>query len=188
MLHEIPPRTERLRRPAIAHGRTGEDSRDRHRPRFQRPRRKWRELQFRRAPLPQSVSQRAPQHFVHERLLEKPHFRFRRVNVDVHSIGRYLNEEVHLGAALFDRRDTVRLGNCMGDRAVLDDAAVDEHVLRTAHRALVAECGNVAVNLQSRGFLANLDQIEALPKQLIEPRSQTVGRWTLDQFAAAARE
>jgi hypothetical protein len=97
-------------------------------------------------------------------LFEKPHFRLGRVNIDVHSIGRQLYEEMHLRTALFDRRDTVRLGNRVRDRAVFDDAAVDEHVLSATHRALIAERGDVAVNLQSGRLFAQFDQVKTLAK------------------------
>ena len=60
--------------------------------------------------------------------------------------GANLHEQVHLRAAFFDRRDAVGLGDGVGDRAVLDDAAVDEDVLRPAHRALIAERRDVAVD------------------------------------------
>ena len=62
----------------------------RHRPRLARPRRERRELQLRRPPLPERLAERAAQHLVHERLLEEPHLRLRRMDVDVHAIGRNL--------------------------------------------------------------------------------------------------
>ena len=57
----------------------------------------------------------------------------------------------------------------MRDRAVLDDAAVDEDVLGAADRPLVAERGDVAVDLQARRLLAQLDQVEPFAEQLEEP-------------------
>ena len=45
----------------------------------------------------------------------------------------------------------------------LHDAAVDEDVLRPAHRALLAERRDVAVNRDAGRLLAQLDQIGRSP-------------------------
>ena len=144
-----------------------------------------RELQLRRPALPERVAERAAQHLVHERLLEEPHLRLRRMDVDVDAVGRNPDEQVHLRAALLDRRDAVGLRNRVRDRAVLDDAAVDEDVLGAADRPLVAERRDVAVNLQAARFLAQLDQIEPLAEQLEEPLA--AGRPPADTPAACGR-
>ena len=90
------------------------------------------------------VDDRAAQHLVDERLIEEAHFRLRRMDVDVHAIGRQLDEQVHFRAALLDRRDAVGLLNRVRDRAVATIAAVDEDVLRPAHGSLLAERGDEA--------------------------------------------
>ena len=76
------------------------------------------------------------------------------------------------GTALLDGRDAVRLGNRVRDGAVPDDAAVDEDVLRAAHRTVVAERGHVAVNRNAPRLLAELQQIQALTEQLEEALGQ----------------
>ena len=168
--------------------RAGEHAGDRHRLRLRRPRRERRELQLGRPALPERVAERAPQHLVHERLLEKPHLRLRRVHVDVHAIGRNPDEQVHLGAALLDGRDAVGLRNRVRDGAVLDDAAVDEDVLGAADRPLVAERRDVAVDLQPARLLAQLDQIEPLAEQLEEALAEPVRpAGTASRLAGAAR-
>ena len=53
--------------------------------------------------------------------------------------GGDLDEQVHLGTALLDRRHAVGGRDGVRDRLVPDDAAVDEHVLGPAHRPLLAE-------------------------------------------------
>ncbi len=68
-----------------------------------------RQLQLRRAALPQRIAETAPQHLVDERLFEEPHLRLRRMHVDVDAVRRNLDEQVHLRAALLDRRDAVGL-------------------------------------------------------------------------------
>ena len=95
-------------------------------------------------------------------------------------------EQVDLRAALLDRRDAVGLDDRVRDRPVLDDAAVDEDVLRAAGRALVAERRDVAFDLQAAGVLSHLDQVGALAEQLEEPLAQAVHRRALQQAAAAA--
>ncbi len=86
------------------------------------------------------------------------------MDVHVDAIGSDLEEEMDLRAALLDRRDTVSLGDRVRDRPVLDDAAVDEHVLLATHWPLIAERGDIPVDLQPAGFLPYLDQIGAFPE------------------------
>ena len=100
-------------------------------------------------PLPKRVAEGVADDFVHQRLLAKPHFRLRRVHVDVHAIGRHLEEQMHLGTALLVRRHAVGVDDRVRDGAVLDDAAIDEDVLRTAHRALLRQRGDEAVQPQA---------------------------------------
>ena len=66
---------------------------------------------------------------------------------------------MHLRAALLDRRDAVGVDDRVRDRAVLDDAAVDEDVLRPARRPLLAERGDVAEHREVAASLPHLDQI-----------------------------
>ena len=82
------------------------------------PARRRRQLQLRRAALPQRVGEAAAQHLVDERLLEEPHLGLRRVHVDVDAVRRDLDEEVDLRAALLDRRDAVGVGDRVRDRPV----------------------------------------------------------------------
>ena len=93
---------------------------------------------------PSASIERAPHDLVHQRLLAEPHLGLRRVHVDVDAIGRHLDEQMHLGAALLDRRDAVGVDDGVRDRPVLDDAAVDEDVLRPARRSLLGERGDEA--------------------------------------------
>ena len=147
---------------------------------------KRRELEFGRSALAERIAQRAAQHLVHQRLLEKPDLRFRRMHVDVDPVGRNPDEQVDFGAPLLDRRDAVGLGNRVRDGAVLHDAAVDEDVLGAAHRPLIAECRNVAVDLQPRRLLAHFDQIEAFAEELEKSFRRPVRRRALEQPARPA--
>ena len=83
-LHEIAPRAHGFMGPAVADGRAREHAGDRHRLRLRRARRERRELELGGPALAERVAERAPQHFVHERLLEEPDLRLRRVHVHVH--------------------------------------------------------------------------------------------------------
>src|SRR5207302_10500518 len=78
--------------------------------------------------------------------------------------------------------------DCVRDRPVPDDAAVDEDVLRAAGRALLGERRDKASQPQAARLLADFDQIGALAVELIEPVAQRRGRRTLENRAAAARE
>jgi hypothetical protein len=88
------------------------------------------------------------------------------MHVDVHAVRRDLDEQMDLGAALLDGGDAVSLRDGVRDRPVLDDAAVDEDVLRPADRPLVAERRDVAMNLQAGRLLPDLDQLRTLAEQL----------------------
>ena len=124
---------------------------------------------------------------MHQRLLEEPDFGLGRVDVDVDPVGRDLDEQVDLGATLLDRRDGIGLGDRVRDRPVLDDAAIDEDVLGAADRSLVAEDGDVSMDLQAGRFLPDLDQIGAFAEQLEEALAQPRRRRALEQLPAAAR-
>ena len=178
----------RLRVPPVADGGAREHTRNAHGTRLAGPGRERRELQLRRRPLPERVAERPPQHLVHERLLQEPDLRLRGVHVDVHAIGRNLDEEVHFRTAFLDRRHAVGLGDGVRDGPVLDDAPVDEDVLRAAHGSLVAKRGDVAVDGEAAGLLADFDEVRALAEQLEEALAQARGRRTLEQAAAAARQ
>ena len=104
------------------------------------------EPELRRSTVAQRVHDGAPQNLVHEPLIEKPHFGLRRMHVDVHAIGRQLDEQMHFGAALLDRGDAVGLLDRVRDRAVAHHPAIDEHVLRAAHGPLLAERGDIAAH------------------------------------------
>src|SRR5262249_8206157 len=96
-LHQVAPWAERLGRPAIADGGRSEHAGDGHWARFKRPGRKRRELQLRRTPLTEGLTQRATKHFMDERLLQEPHFRFGRVHVHIDAVGCHLDEQMYLG-------------------------------------------------------------------------------------------
>ena len=69
----------------------------------------WRdELQLRRRAATERVAKRTAHQLVDERLVAEPHLRLRRMHVDVHRVGRHLDEEMHLRAALLDRRRRCR--------------------------------------------------------------------------------
>src|SRR5438067_1314835 len=91
-----------------------------------------------------------------------PDFRFCRMHVDVDGVRRHLDEQVHLGAALLDRRLAVRVDDRVRDRAILDDAAVDEDVLRAPRRARVGERGDESGQPQTARLLPDLYQIGPL--------------------------
>ena len=178
----------RRRRPPAADRGAGEHAGDRHRLRLAGAAVERRELQLRRRPAAERVGERAAQHLVHQRLLEEAHFGLGRMHVDVDAVGRNLDEQMDLRAALLDRRDAVGLGNRVRDRAVPDDAAVDEDVLRAAHGPVIAERRDVAVNRDARRVLAELEQIRPIAEQLEEALRQSRRGRTLEQPAAAERQ
>jgi hypothetical protein len=132
------------------------------------------------------LAERAPEHFMDQRLFEEPHLGFRGVDVDIDAVRRDPQEQVHLGASLLDGGDAVRLDDRVRDRPVLDDPAVDEHVLHAPGRPLVPQGGGVALDAQSAGLLAHLDQVGPVAEQLKEPLAQVRDRRALQQTAAAA--
>ena len=99
-----------LGRPPAPDGRTRQDAGDAHRTRLLRnPASDGVKSNSGARPWPERVDERAPQDLVHEPLLEKSHLGLRRMDVHVHAIGRNLDEEMHLGTPLLDRRDAVGL-------------------------------------------------------------------------------
>ena len=94
------------------------------------------------------------------------------MHVDVDRVRRHLDEQVHLGAALLDRRDAVGIDDRVRDRPVLDDPPVDEHVLRSARRSLLGERRDVAADPQAARLLPHLEQVVPLAVQLIQPIAQ----------------
>jgi hypothetical protein len=66
---------------------------------------------------------------VDQGLLQKSYFGFRRMDVDVHAVGRNLDEEMDFRATLLDGRNAVGLDDRVRNRPILDDPAVDEDVL-----------------------------------------------------------
>ena len=68
--------------------------------------------------------------------------------------------------------DAVGVDDRVRDRPVLDDAAVDEDVLRPARRPLLGQRRDVAGQPQAAGLLAHLEQVAALAVQLIQPIAQ----------------
>jgi hypothetical protein len=125
--------------------------------------------EFRRGPLAERVAERPAHHFVHQRLLAEPHLGFRGMHVDVHPVRRNLEKQMHLGAALLVGRHAVGIDNRVGDGPVLDDAAIDEHVLRTAHRPLLGERGDEPAQPQPAELALDGDQILAIAVDLVQP-------------------
>ena len=125
---------------------------------------------------------------MHQALIEEPHLGLRRMHVDVDAIGRQVDQEVHFGAALLDRRHAVGLLNGVGDRAVTDDAAVDEDVLRAARGTLVGKRGHEAAHRDLRRGLGDRHQVGPLAVDLVEALLERPGRRRLDEEAASARQ
>jgi hypothetical protein len=134
------------------------------------------------------IDDRAAQDLVDQALIEESHFRLGRMNVHVHAIGRQLDEEVHLGAAFLDRRDAVGLLNRVSDRAIAHHAAVDEHVLRSAHGPLLAERRDETAHGHARGVLGDGHEVRAVAVDLVEALLHRARRRRLEQPAVAALE
>ena len=162
--------------------------RQRQRRRLRRQTARGLELQLRRGSAAEGVAERPADQLVDVRLVAKAHFGFRRVHVDVHRVVRHLDEEMHLRAALLDRRLAVGVDDGVRHRAVLDDAAVDEQVLRTARRPLLGQRRDVAEQLDVAAVATHLDQVAAIAVQLIEPLPQRGHRRALQHLAPGARQ
>ena len=146
------------------------------------------QLQLRRAALSERVHQRAADDFVHERLIAEPDLRLRRMHVHVERVRRHLDEQVHLGAALLDRRLAVGVDDRVRDRLVLDDAPVDEDVLRTARRPLLGQRGDEAGEPDAAGLLAHFHQVAPLAVELIQPVATRHGGRALQHGPPGARQ
>ena len=147
-----------------------------------------RQHQLRRRRLAEGVHDGAAQDFVHEPLIEEPHFGLRRVHVDVHAIGRELDEEVDLGAAFLDRRDAVGLLNGVRNRAVPHHPAIDEDVLRSARRPLIGERGDVAVHADAGCVLRDRHEIRAVAVDLEKTLLRRARGRRLEQHAIGASQ
>ena len=139
----------------------GEDAGNRRRRRAARRLTSGRSCSCGTPPWPSASISAAPHDLVHERLIAEPDLGLRRVHVDVERVGRHLDEQVHLRAALLDRRLAVGVDDRVRDRPVLHDAPVDEDVLRPARRPLLGQRGDVAGEPEPAGLLVHFDQIAA---------------------------
>ncbi len=110
------------------------------------------------------------------------------MDVDVHRVERHVDEQVHLGAALLDRRDAVGVDDRVRDRAVLHHAPVDEHVLRPARWSLLRQRGHEPDNLDVAAVAADVDQVAAFAVQLVEPVTECRDGRALEHLAARADE
>ena len=144
------------------------------------------ELQLRRGAAAERVAERPPNQLVDVRLVAKADLRLRRMHVDVHRVGRHLDEEMHLGAALLDRRHAVGIDDRVRDGPVLDDAAVDEDVLRPARRPLLGQRRDEAEDLHVAAVAPHFDQIGALAVQLVQAIAKRRDRRALQHLAPGA--
>ena len=124
---------------AISSPAPGGYPRQRSRVRLREAGRARREHQFRRRRRAERVDDRSSDDLVDQPLIQEPHLGLRRMHVDVDAVRRHVDEQVHLGTALLDGRDAVRLLNGVRDGPVAHDASVDEDVLRPARRPFVGE-------------------------------------------------
>src|SRR5262245_48717092 len=108
------------------------------------------------------------------------------MHVDVDALRRDAEKEVDLRAPFLDRRNAVGFRNRVRDRAVLHDPAVDEHVLRAADRALIAQRGDESFNREAASLLSHVDEIRAVAKELKETFPQVPRRGALEQGASSA--
>ena len=145
-----------------------------------------RERHARRRLLPQRGGQTAADHLVHQRLLQEPHLRLGRMDVDVHPFVRELQEQVHLGAARLDGGAAVGVVHRVQDGAVLDRAAVDEQVLRTADRPVGGQRGGQTGEPHPRRLLAHRDQPRPIPVDLEETVGERLHRRVVEERARAA--
>src|SRR5262245_17160171 len=136
----------------------------------------------------QCVADGTAHQLVNDRLLAKAHFRLRWVDVDVHAFRRNFQEQVDLGTSLAIRGDAVGIEDRMGNRAVFDDAAVDEDVLGAAGRTRFGKRRNEPKDAQPAHVAAYLDEILAIAVDLIDAIGQTADRRTLQRLAPGARE
>jgi hypothetical protein len=93
------------------------------------------------------------------------------MHVHVDAIGWQLDEQMHLGTPFLDRRDAVGLLDRVRDRAVANDPAVDEDVLRASHRPLLAKRGDEPDDGDASGDLLDADQVGPIAVDLVEALS-----------------
>ncbi len=125
---------------------------------------------------------------VHERLIAKPHFGFRRMHVHIHAVCGNVDEEVHLGTSLLDRSVAVRVDNRVGNRPILHDAAVHEHVLRPSRRSLLGEGGHEPFDAEPRQRLAHRHQVGTIAEDLKQPILELRDDRPVRKGAGPARE
>src|SRR6185436_26201 len=116
-------------------------------------------LQFWRGASTERVAKRTTYQFVDERLVAEADLRLRRMHVDVHRVGRHLDEEMHLRAALLDRRHAVGVDDGVCDRPILHDAPVDEDVLRPSRGTLLGQRRNVTDEAYLAGLTLHVHEI-----------------------------
>ena len=147
-----------------------------------------RQRHLRRRLLPQRVGQPAPDHLVDQPLLDEPHLRLGRVDVDVDALVRQLQEQVHLGAARLDGGAAVGVVHRVQDGPVLHRAAVDEQVLGAAGRPVGGQRRRQTVQPDPRRLLAHLDQPRPIAVDLEEPVGEGRHRGMVEQRARAAAQ
>ncbi len=125
---------------------------------------------------------------VHERLIAEAYFGFRRMHVHIHAVGGNLDEEVDLGTALLDRGVAVRVDNRVGNRPILHDAAVHEHVLRPSRRSLLGEGSHEAFDAEPRQRLAHRHQVGTLAEDLKQPIFELRDNGPVGEGAGPARQ
>ena len=146
------------------------------------------QLKLRHPTLSKGVHQGPAHHLVHHRLIPEPDLGLGRMHVDVQGVGWHLDEEVYLRAAFLDRRRAVRVDDGVSDRPILDDAAVDEDVLRAARRPLFSEGGDEPGEPKAARLLPDLEQVVAFAVELIQAVAQRRRRWTLQDRTSGARQ
>jgi hypothetical protein len=131
------------------------------------------ERELRRRPFAECIAQGMTNELVNLRLLLESHFGLRRMHVDIHLIGRHVEEQMHFGAAFLVRSNAVSIEDRMCDRSILDDAPVHEDVLRTAHRPLLRERGDEAMQPQAAELAVDPYQILTIAVQLVQAIRET---------------
>ena len=110
------------------------------------------------------------------------------MHVHVDAIGGDLEKEMNLGAAFLDRRVAVGLDNRVRDRLVLDDAPIDEDVLRAARRPLLCERRHEALDAEAGQRLAHRHEIGPVAEDLIQPVLELRHRRPVEHRPRSARQ
>ena len=139
------------------------------------------------APRPSASPTRAAHHLVHQRLLAKAHLRLGRVHVDVDASGGISRNRCTSGLRSLIDADAVGVDDRVRDGPVLDDAAVDEDVLRSARRALLRQRRDEAVQPQAADLRCDRHQIVAIAVELIEPVAPAIATGGHCEHLAARR-